>query len=297
MSTLFATTTAAERRTLPITVVGVGRLGTALAGALAAAGYTDVTLAARDPARAVEIASTLEVHTRPVPDAVERAALIFLAVPDGAIEDVARGGAWRTGQGVVHTSGARGLDALAGATARDVVSGCLHPLQTFPATGTPSVPAAAALFEGIVCGVEAPSPLDGLLVALVDDLGARTVRLEGVDRTLYHAAAVLVSNDLVALVAAAERTWAGAGLEADEARAALAPLLRAATANATSLPAAEALTGPIARGDAATGARHVAALAGEPGLLEVYQALGRELLRLDLGQSAEVRAALEDALR
>ena len=297
MTALTHAATAAERRALPITVIGTGRLGAALAGALAVAGYTDLTLASRDPPRAADVAAALGVHARTTAEAVERAALVFLAVPDGAIEDVASSLAWRAGQGVVHTSGARGLDALADATVHGALAGCLHPLQTFPATGTPSASAAAALFAGIVCGVEAAPPLDGLLTALVEDLGARTVRLDGVDRARYHAAAVLVSNDVVALMAAATRTWTAAGLEAGAAQAALAPLMRAAAANATSLPLAQALTGPIARGDHATVARHVAALAGEPGLLEIYRALGRELLRLDLGHSPAVRAALEDTLR
>ncbi len=284
-----------DRRALTIGVIGAGRLGTALAGALATAGYTGVQLASRDEASAQAAAAALGVTTAPIDRVIETCTLVFLAVPDRVIALLAEALPWRAGQGVVHASGALGLDVLAGASARDAVAGCLHPLQTVP--GTTEAAACAALFRGATCGVEGASPLGELLEALAGDLDARTVRLEGVDRAQYHAAAVLVSNDVVALMAAATRAWSAGGLPEYAAREALAPLLLAAASNVARLPLAEALTGPIARGDADTVARHLAALANDNDLSRAYRVLGRELLRLDLGHAAETRAALEALLR
>lgn len=286
-----------DRLALPLGVIGAGRLGAALTGALVAHGYRDVALAGRDAARLDAVATALDVPTSPITSLVERSALVFLAVPDGTIEVLGDTLTWHAGQGVVHSSGARGLDALRGAVARGAHTGCLHPLQTFPTTAVPGRAACAALFDGVTCGVEAAAPLDGLLAAIVGDLGARTVRLEGVDRALYHAAAVLVSNDVVALMAAATRVWASAGLDIAGAQAALAPLLIAAATNAARSPLVEALTGPIARGDASTVERHLRALANEPGLRDVYRSLARELLLLDLGHAPAVREALAALLR
>ncbi|MDA0271382.1 MAG: DUF2520 domain-containing protein, partial [Chloroflexi bacterium] len=124
---------------------------------------------------------------------VEGCDLLFLPVPDGAIEAVAGSLPWRAGQAAVHCSGARGLDALDASTARGAVAGSLHPLQTFAAGLTPQE--AAALFRGVTCGVEGAGALGERLEGLVRALGATPVRLEGVDRARYHAAAVLASND------------------------------------------------------------------------------------------------------
>ncbi|RLT41012.1 MAG: DUF2520 domain-containing protein [Chloroflexi bacterium] len=289
----------AERRTLPIGVIGLGRLGSALAGALAAVGYHNVTVTGRDAARVERRAPLLGVTAQPIDTLVERSALVFLTVPDHAIEGLGDRLRWPAGQGVVHCSGALGLDVLRGVEAGGAHAGCLHPLQTFPAasSGTAlTMRACADLFEGIVCGVEGAAPVGDLLMAIADDLSARIVRLEGVDRALYHAAAVLVSNDVIALMAAASRAWERAGLDVTAAQTALAPLLLAASSNAAHLPLAAALTGPIARGDAATVERHLRALDADPGLRALYRALGRELLGLDLGLSAEARAALEALL-
>lgn len=269
------------RRDLDIGIIGSGRLGTALSSALLAARYTHIHVASRT-------AGSIDA-------VVETCALVFLAVPDRAIGSLAETLAWHAGQGVVHCSGALRLDALSVATTRGALAGCLHPLQTFPGASTPADD--AERFRGITCGVEGASPLGDLLEGIAGDLGAWTVRLAGVDRARYHAAAVLVSNDVAALMAAGTRAWAQAGLPEDAAREALAPLLFAAASNVARLPLAQALTGPIARGDTETVARHLEALAGDPDLVGVYRALGRELLRLDLGHSAAVHETLRALLR
>ena len=106
-----------------------------------------------------------------------------------------------------------------------------------------------------------------------------------------------MSNDVIALMAAAARTWTQAGLPEDAARGALAPLLLAAASNVARLPLERALTGPVARGDASTVEDHLNALAGDADLSTIYRALARELLRLDLGHPSEARAALESLLR
>ena len=286
----------AARRRLAIGVVGAGRLGSALTAALQAGGYTRLTVASRHPTHARALATRLGADATEAAALVAPCDLVFLAVPDAAIAPLAARLPWRPGQAVVHCSGALGLEVLTAAAATGGLRhGCLHPLQTF-AAGTPA-PEAPGLFRGIVCGVEADDEaLGSLLEAIARDLEARPIRLEGVDRALYHAAAVLVSNDLVALVAAAGRVWILAGLPAAGAPEALGPLLRAAAANVATEPLAQALTGPVARGDVATVQQHLRALEAEPDLRELYRRLALELLRLDLGHPREVVDALRRAL-
>ena len=259
-----------------IAVLGPGRLGRTLAAALAGAGYR-VRLAS---SRVVEEAQ----------DAADASDVAFLTVPDGAIAGVAAVVEWRPGQLVAHCSGSRGLEVLAVAEQSGALIGCLHPLQSFPPDPAPE------RFAGITCGIEGQSPADAILEGIAAALGARTVRLAGVDRALYHAAAVLIANDAVALASAATRAWTLAGLPETAARGALAPLLLGAAQSIATLPLAEALTGPIARGDVATVERHLGALARDPTLAALYRALATELQRLPLGHNEATATRLRALL-
>lgn len=279
----------------PIGVIGAGRLGSALAHALLAAGRPLDAVASRTRASADELASGLPfVAAVEIDELVGSSDVVFLAVPDDVIEEVAGSIAWRPEQAVVHLSGGSGLSVLAAVTEAGGVAGCLHPLQTFPGDETPA--AARARFAGVACGIEAPAPLDAVLAGIVEALGGTSFRLEGVDRAAYHAAAVFVSNDVVAAMAAATRAWSLAGLPEGEAQGALSALLSASAAAIAERPLTEALTGPVARGDVETVRRHLAALESEPELLALYRGLGAELLRLELGLDDAASAALGELL-
>lgn len=270
-------------------IIGAGRLGASLADALLLAGYRVTHLAGRDLDGTARVAASLSgpVVVCSPGEAVAAADLAFLTVPDDAIEEVAGDMPWRAGQWVAHCSGASGLDVLSAASDAGAVVGCFHPLQSFPSRAPD-----AGRFRGVAIGIEAVAPLSNMLEAIARDIGGRTVRLEGVDRALYHAAAVFASNDVVALMSAAARTWALAGLPQGSAREALAPLMLGAAHNVAGAELAQALTGPIARGDIGTVQRHMEALAGSPELQALYSALARELLMLPLGHSGETRTAL-----
>lgn len=277
-----------------IGLIGAGRLGSALASALTGAGYEVSRIASRSPDRAEEVAAGLEgARAAALEEVLRECELVVLAVPDAAIQRLAESLAWRAGQSAVHCSGALGLEVLASAARAGALTGCLHPLQSFPAG------AGGERFGGVSCGVEGAPPLAGWLARIVRDIGARPFSLEGVDRALYHAAAVLVSNDAVALMAAASEVWTAAGLPVDEARVALAPLLLGAARNIEELDLHLALTGPVARGDVATVERHLRALdalAERPELAALYRALARELLTLPFDLDGTTRARLAEAL-
>ena len=269
-------------------ILGAGRLGASLAQALDRAGHRLEAVASRNASRARELAASLSgARAASAEELVGACDLVFATVPDGALPRVAAELDWRRGQSVVHTSGALGLDVWAPAAERGALPGCLHPLQSFPSLG-----GEPERFRGIHCGIEAGGSLGPRLERLTRSLGAAPLRLEGVDRAAYHAAAVLASNCVVGLAAAAARVWERAGLPSEAAREALAPLLRGATDALARLPLPEALSGPVARADVATVERHLAALADAPDLLALYRALGRELLALDLGHDPSTRDAL-----
>lgn len=283
-----------ERFRRSIGFVGAGRLAASLAAGLAQAGYDVTVIASAHHQSAQALAAAIGPAVVATADMSQVAALadvVFLTVPDSAILKTCASVPWAPKHVVAHCSGALGLDVLATATQRGASVGCLHPLQTFPSR-TPE----PARFEGIHCGVEGAGSAGSRLEQFVNDLGAKPFRLEGVDRATYHAAAVMVSNFVVALASAGGRLWELAGLDPLEGREALAPLMLAAAENVSKMELAKALTGPVARGDIATVERHLAALDSDAGLLELYRLLSAELLRLPLGHDAATVARMRERL-
>jgi predicted short-subunit dehydrogenase-like oxidoreductase (DUF2520 family) len=228
-------------------VVGAGRLGSALAAALRAAGYP-----VEGPAGRGERPLDCEA--------------IVLCVPDAEIPSAAAAVAGAAPL-VGHTSGATPLAALEAAGAAACFG--LHPLQSFAAG------AAAEAFRGAGCAVAGTTPAAlGLAQRIAHDLGMTPFAIDEDGRGAYHAAASVASNFLVTLEAAAERVAAGAGLEAEEARALLAPLVLRTAANWAELGPERALTGPLARGDEATvAAQREAVEQAAPELLALFDEL------------------------
>ena len=240
-------------RAARVGVVGAGRLGAALAGALAAAG--------------VDVAGPLGRGERP-----EGCDAIVLCVPDAEIPAAAEAVAGAAPL-VGHTSGATPLSALAPAGGDGFG---LHPLQTFAPGDGPEA------FAGAGCAVAGCTPAALAFAAdLARTLGMTPFEIDEEGRAADHAAASIASNFLVTLLAAAERIAAGAGLEPAEARKLLLPLVGRTLDNVAALGPERALTGPVARGDDATVARQREAVAEvAPELLALFDELVRQTREL-----------------
>jgi predicted short-subunit dehydrogenase-like oxidoreductase (DUF2520 family) len=130
-------------------------------------------------------------------------------------------------------------------------------------------------FAGAGAAVAGTSPEAlAFATALAERLGMTPFEIDDEGRAAYHAAASIASNFLVTLQAAAERVAAGAGLDSEDARALLMPLVRQTVENVAALGPEEALTGPIARGDEATVEAQRAAIAdAAPELLALFDEL------------------------
>ncbi len=218
-------------------VVGAGRLGSALAPALRAAG--------------LEVAGPLG---RGADGAGADA--VLLCVPDAQI--AAAAAAVAPGSLVGHTSGATTLEPL---LPHEGFS--LHPLTSVVGPG--------AAFGGVPAAVAGSTPRARAAArALADTLRMVPVTVAEEDRAAYHAAASIASNFLVTVEGAAERLAASAGVD----RSLLVPLVRTTVEHWASRGARAALTGPVARGDEATVARQREAV-GEraPDLLALFDAL------------------------
>ncbi len=209
-------------------VIGPGRAGRSLQLALERVGWRGLAPLGRGD---------------DVTDAAVGADLVIIATPDGSIADVAA--AVRPAQGavVVHLAGSLGLDVLAPHVRRASV----HPLVALP----DPVSGAERLFGAwfAVAG-------DPVSRVIVDALDGHAIDVPDDKRALHHAAAVIASNYLVALLGQVERVAAEAGVPLE----AYLDLVRATVDNVAALGPRDALTGPVARGDWSTVARHLDAL-------------------------------------
>jgi predicted short-subunit dehydrogenase-like oxidoreductase (DUF2520 family) len=284
---------------MDLALVGAGRVGTALAVLLSRSGHRVVGVAGREGSRERAARYLPGVPFGSPVETTRRGEVVILGVPDDAIAplaaDMASEDAFRQGQAVLHLSGSTPLLALGPARAAGSTVLSLHPLQTFPDVDAgidrlPGSPVAVTAWD------EEGSELGERLAS---DAGGRPFRVAEERRALYHAAAVFCSNYLVAVEGLAEELFRAAGVS--EPLEALGPLARATLDNVLDDGPVEALTGPIARGDAGTVRRNLEALATHaPHAVPAYVSLATVALslaersgRLPLDRGAAIREVFE----
>lgn len=291
-----------ERASRPRTlVVGAGRLAAAFLPRLRAAGYPILGVVSKSRGsggsrgssgdgggRSVRARRIDGIPVRSDPgDAAARAQLVLLAVPDREIAAVARALATRrhdwTGCVAIHHAGALGPEPLGPLARRGAGVAVLHPLQ---ALGTPGGPRASLhRLDGSRARIEGDAAGRAAARRLARDLGLVPLALRPAPgpraRAAYHTAASLASNDLLALMALALGRLESAGAPPTEALRALLPLARGTLDRIEAWGIARALTGPVARGDAATVAVQLASLAEvSPEAVEIHRLLGAEILEI-----------------
>lgn len=256
-------------------VVGAGAVGLGLARALLDAGWDLVGLWNRGSERRERARQVVGAAARggELGFGIERAGLVLVCVSDAAVATV---GAQLTARGnvvpgtvVAHTAGclpAAALGAIPGAHV-----GGLHPLVAVPASAD-----AAEVLRGAPFGIEGSAEALAAISAVVDALGGHQFEVPSVGKARYHAAAVMASNLVVALLhdAIAEADAAGVG----DADTLLTQLATGAIDRIREGSASAALTGPVMRGDTATIERHLDALG--PEAAAVYRTVSERALAI-----------------
>jgi predicted short-subunit dehydrogenase-like oxidoreductase (DUF2520 family) len=261
-----------------IGIAGSGAVAQALGRLLCDVGLPVVAVASRSSANARRAAEFMGSGVQPV--AVQElprcAHRVIVATADEGITATARvlSAAGFVKGMALHTCGSRGPEALAPLREAGVECGVLHPLQTIP---TPEQ--GSESLRGIAFALAGDAGATRWGAEIIAALGGRELRINPEDMAVYHAGAVLASNVLVAVVDAALRTMARAGVARGEALAAIAPLCRTSLENALRLGPEAALTGPVARGDSETVRAHVSALSsGASDVADLYRSGGSCLL-------------------
>ena len=278
-----------------VSLVGAGRVGSALARGLAAEGYRIVSIISRSGKSGLALARSVKckkVSTVPA-DIDPSTEIILIAVPDAALDrvaaDIARVKGLPFGKLIVmHTSGALSSEHLKPLAAKGASTASFHPMQTFPARNR------SVKLQGIAFGVEGTERALARAELMARALGASTVTIDPALKPLYHIACVFSSGYLVILLKTIQelavalkipRPWTGV----------FGPLMTSAMQNTIRTSPADALTGPAARGDIATVELHLRALQERaPHLLPLYTVAGIESARTAFERGTFGRETFEE---
>lgn len=272
-----------------ISIVGAGRLGGALAIALARKNYKIASVVARrfeTAGRAAEqISPSPQILTAESLAELPSSDIVLITTPDPEIEPTAERLAVNRNLNsetvFLHTSGSLSSAVLGGLKDNRASVGSLHPLVSVSESG-----AGAERFAGAFFCVEGDAKAVKAAKQIVADLGGESFEINPEFKTLYHAAAVMTAGHLVALFDVAAETLTACGVEEAEARRILLPLARSAVENLDRQVPAAALTGTFSRADAETMRRHLESLRERETALRVYVELGKRSIELAREQGA-----------
>ncbi len=272
--------------TLPrLNIIGTGKLGRTLARLFCDAGVVTIGyIYNRNSEHSYSAQAFIgagTVVTKLEQLAHEPTPLWLLATPDDAIGDCARQLAELTGISWQKTVAfhCSGLKTSAELSALQVLGSSIasaHPAHSFA-----SPERSLSSFASTVCTLEGDEQATTIINTLLRAIGGQTATITAEAKPLYHAATVMASNYLVALLSASETLLEKAGIDGVLASAVLSPLMRQSLDNGLTEGSIDALTGPVARGDINTLQAHLKAIEhNTPHLHNTYITLGIEALRL-----------------
>lgn len=256
--------------------IGAGKVGFSLGKYLAQGGVELTGYYSRSRASAEEAAAfTGSRYYETLADLVSDSDTLFVTVPDGTIGEI-----WDDmcslqvkGKNICHCSGSISSAVFFNAEALGAYSYSIHPLYAVSDKYQSWKDLSKAYFA-----VEGSAAHLAELRQVFAGLGNKVVSIDTEKKTLYHAAAVMVSNQMAALADMGAELLTACGFGREDAAAALAPLIEGNAVQIARVGAEKALTGPVERGDTSTVRRHLEVL--EEPERSVYVQLSRRLVEI-----------------
>ena len=261
---------------MKIGIIGAGRVGCSIGKYLRTkdielAGYYDVDSAAAK--EAAEFTRTESFDS--LKQLADQSQIIFITTPDSFIIPV-----WEQLKGlslrnqiICHCSGALSSDSFSGAKEAGVSCCSVHPMLPFSNKFSSYQQLEHAFFT-----VEGHPHAVQVITDLLTSYGNEVCRIDAAAKPEYHAAASILSNQVIAVLDTGYRLLEDCGFSRKKAVAATAALVRQNIENVLSQGCVHALTGPIERGDVSTVEKHLQVLNPEDAAL--YRMLGTRLLTI-----------------
>ena len=264
-----------------IAIVGAGRLGTSLAYALSKKGFVIKALSCRSKASADESREKIGQGTATTDNvrAASQGEVVFLTVPDDDIEPTAHKLAaspldWEE-KVVFHCSGLLTSLVLDPLRSKGASTASIHPCFPFPRKQSDQ-----NLFQNIFFALEGDDLAVDEAKDIVHMIGGSHFVIHPENKSCYHIACSMVSNMSVALFFTALSLLSTCGLEEDEAKKVLWPLLEGTLHNVNKIDIFDALTGPVTRGDLTTIKKHLEELKKFPKARRIYIDLAKKALEM-----------------
>ena len=270
---------------LTLSCIGAGRLGQTLCHLLSQ--RSDISIGQiinSDQVSSQRAVDFIGCGTAATIDDLKQADIWLIATPDNQIESAAKqlhtSAVLKPETVIFHCSGLLPSTVLNDKN-QNLNVASVHPIHSF-ADPKRSI----ETFAGSHCAIEGSANAVTQLDALFSSLGALTFTLDSQQKSLYHAASVMACNYLVSLLEVSHQMLKEAGIDEEvinstERPSPLESLIRQTIDNYFSLGATQALTGPIARGDAETVETHLNALQQAPDAYlwnQLYSVLGKATL-------------------
>lgn len=279
-----------------IAIVGAGKVGSVLGKLLQQKGNKIVCVVSRSMSSAQKAGKFLKCSNSStslgaIPANTD---LVFITTPHDAIHDVALSLAPLKklnfkNISVCHASGMLTSDALDPLKQRGATVFSFHPLQTFPRDFKPKDILGSA--SGIYYGVDGSPKALRTAKQLAHKLDGKAIAIPKEMRPFYHAACVVASNHLTAVLWLLSRMFEEMGGKAKGFYPVFKPIIMATLENIERTSPAKALSGPVARGGIETVAGHLESIKKiTPDLLPYFTTLTIETAKL-----AHVKGSIDDS--
>ncbi|MBI5215838.1 MAG: DUF2520 domain-containing protein [Ignavibacteriae bacterium] len=275
-----------NKKQFPLTtIIGAGAVGSTLAQALHKKGYPIVSVISKTETSSSKLAR--KVHCKLASTDFKNidpsTRLIIIAVPDTELFEVSHAIARLKTLIfkqllVVHTSGRYPASTLNTIKRKGAAVASLHPIQTFPKPAKSK--SSPISLDGIYYGVDGDKKVLARIRNIIHDLNGNMVIIPARLRLLYHATCVFSSSYFVMLTNIVAELSQSLKLK-EPWQKVFGPLTNAAINNARTQTPANALTGPIMRGDIFGILNHMEALEQfAPEFLLVYTFGALEIARI-----------------
>lgn len=265
-----------------IAIIGAGRVGSLFAKFLGEMiGHRIVAVISRSDESIERFTKRfkVDVASKSIYDLPSDVEVIFITTPDSAIKDVAEKissveNLVFKNLVVYHASGVLTSDVLSNLHSLGAEVGSIHPVYSVSHFDYPFDELKKIKFT-----LEGSRKIYDVTKWIFYNFDGNIFHIEKSQKILYHIACVFGSNYLISLLNAIDEIFKRANLNLDYKF--LLPLVEISLKNANELGVAQALTGPIERGDFETVRIHLEELKSKfPEILPLYSSLAIETVRV-----------------
>jgi predicted short-subunit dehydrogenase-like oxidoreductase (DUF2520 family) len=243
-----------------VVIIGAGRISYSLASALTKSEYNIVSIISKNINSSKALAKKIRIEnfSDDLNDISKSASIYFLTVPDGEIAAVASEISklklnFRQSL-FIHLSGAENISVLKSLKRKKAKTASLHPMQTFPSKKIVSLKGVHAALE-----TDNESTYKSLL-KISKDLHLIPFRIESKNKSYYHLAGIYASNFLAGNLYLANQLLSLNKIDREKHFDILRSTINSTLKNIENVGPANALSGPVDRGDIQTIKNHISSL-------------------------------------